>query len=74
MYIELQDQQQKQVELILAIAKSGKLLHTKQEAPRQGQLLDENDSADKSLRQVDGQQIQAMSGQKDATSDVALES
>uniref|UniRef100_A0A7C9D5P3 Transmembrane protein n=1 Tax=Opuntia streptacantha TaxID=393608 RepID=A0A7C9D5P3_OPUST len=72
--LAMQDQQQKQVELILAIAKSGKLLDTKQEAPSQGQLLDENDSADKSLRQVDGQQIQAMSGQKDATSDVALES
>ncbi|KAJ8453185.1 hypothetical protein Cgig2_008069 [Carnegiea gigantea] len=70
--LAMQDQQQKQVELILAVAKSGKLVDTKQESPSQGQVLDEKDSGDKSLGHVDGQQIQAISGQKIATNDVAL--
>lgn len=70
--LAMQDQQQKQVELILAVAKSGKLVDTKQEAPSQGQVLDEKDSGDKRLGHVDGQQIQAISGQKIATNDVAL--
>lgn len=71
--LAMQDQQHKQLELILAIAKSGKLIDTKQDAPSQGRASNEKDSANKQLRQVDGQQqIQAISGQQVATNDIAL--
>ena len=62
----MQDQQHKQLELILALAKSGKLFDTKQEAPNQGPVLNEKDPADKGLRRVD-----ALPGQKVATNDIA---
>ncbi|CAO2830795.1 unnamed protein product [Amaranthus hypochondriacus] len=60
--LAMQDQQQKQLELILAIAKSGKLIDNKQ-APSQGSDTNKRVS-DNGLRQAGGQHVQAMAAQK----------
>lgn len=69
--LAMQDQQQKQLELILAIAKSGKLLETKQ-PPGPGPGVHDKGSSGRELRQADGQQIRAKVGQSGATSEKAL--
>ncbi|XP_021714211.1 uncharacterized protein LOC110682236 [Chenopodium quinoa] len=66
--LAMQDQQQKQLELILAIAKSGKLFETKQ-SPSQTSV--NKTVPDNGLKQVDGQQIQATAVQTGASNDRA---
>lgn len=67
--LAMQDQQQKQLELILTIAKSGKLFENKQ-APSQRPGMNKT-ASDNGLRQVDGQQIQATAVQKGANDRVS---
>ncbi|KAL2906127.1 hypothetical protein RDABS01_004837 [Bienertia sinuspersici] len=56
-----EDQQQKQLELILAIAKSGNLFETKQTPSK---VPGKQTDSDNGLRKVDGQQIEAIAAQK----------
>ncbi|KAH9621173.1 hypothetical protein KSS87_019566 [Heliosperma pusillum] len=70
--LAMQDQQEKQLELILAIAKSGDLLKNKR-ALNQGATVNKKDS-NNSPSQVDGKPIQAVSGQKDASNNKLVES
>ncbi|KAH9605017.1 hypothetical protein KSS87_008572 [Heliosperma pusillum] len=60
--LAMQDQQQKQLELILAIAKSGKLLESKR-PPNKATIMYRT-NPDKGLTQEDGQPIQAIGRQK----------
>lgn len=67
--LAMQDQQKKQLELILTIAKSGKLFETKQ-APGQKTIVNKTVS-DNGLMQADGQQIQTTAAKKGVSNDRA---
>lgn len=67
--LAMQDQQQKQLELILAIAKSGKLFEPKQAHSSETSV--DKSVSDNNLRQVDGQQIQATAVHKGVSNDRA---
>ncbi|XP_074308739.1 uncharacterized protein LOC141643466 [Silene latifolia] len=60
--LAMQDQQQKQLELILAIAKNGKLLESKRASNQAASMNRKN--PDKGLTQENGQPIQAIARQK----------
>ncbi|KAK9670435.1 hypothetical protein RND81_13G201900 [Saponaria officinalis] len=66
--LAMQEQQQKQLELILAIAKSGKLLENKRTP---SQVTGINKTVSNSPNKVDGQPIQSASARKEATNNNA---
>ncbi|XAR73418.1 hypothetical protein NMG60_11007382 [Bertholletia excelsa] len=68
--LAMQEQQQKQLELILAIGKSGKLWNTKQ-GPSQDQEASETCKSDRGAKQMETPKIQALAGQKESNNDRA---
>ncbi|GAB4847266.1 hypothetical protein Ancab_026307 [Ancistrocladus abbreviatus] len=69
--LAMQDQQQKQLELILAIVKNGKLYDTKR-VPDGGALhMGHKNQTDEALKPVDSRQVQAVAGQKGGNNDKA---
>lgn len=63
-----QEQQQKQLELILAIAKNGKLWESKR-APSQEDKVDRRNSSTEGVKQISPNQIEALAGQKGTSND-----
>lgn len=63
-----QEQQQKQLELILAIAKNGKLWESKR-APSQEDKVDTHNSSTEGVKQISPNQIEALAGQKGTNND-----
>ncbi|XP_060184822.1 uncharacterized protein LOC132614390 [Lycium barbarum] len=66
--LKMQDQQHKQLELILAIAKTGKLFENKQ-GPSQDPVKNTNDVSNTVIPQLEVNQIQALTGQRETNND-----
>ncbi|KAA8530828.1 hypothetical protein F0562_005548 [Nyssa sinensis] len=67
--LAMQEQQQKQLELILAIAKSGKLLESRRGPNPEEETVERHKSAENGVNQIEINQIQALAGQKEASND-----
>uniref|UniRef100_A0A5B7BUK0 Transmembrane protein n=1 Tax=Davidia involucrata TaxID=16924 RepID=A0A5B7BUK0_DAVIN len=67
--LAMQEQQQKQLELILAIGKSGKLWESRRGPSQEEEAVRRRNSAEKGVKQIEINQIQALAGQKEASSD-----
>ncbi|XP_027077641.1 uncharacterized protein [Coffea arabica] len=67
--LAMQEQQQKQLELILAIAKSGKLWDTKREENHGNNTPAASNSVVDGVQQLGKNQIQAVAGQKESNND-----
>lgn len=70
MLLAMQEQQQKQLDLILAIAKSGNLFD-KNQGPVQKKEVEKRDSTEKVVNQTGPPQIQALASQKEANKEMA---
>ncbi|KAH7850786.1 hypothetical protein Vadar_003007 [Vaccinium darrowii] len=77
MLLAMQEQQQKQLDLILAIAKSGNLFDKnqgpvqKKEAVKKKEAVEKLDSTEKVVNQTGPPQIQALASQKEANKEMA---
>ena len=69
----MQDQQQKQLELILAIAENGKLRKIKHGLSQENDATETRSSAEKGVKQMEISQIPASSLQKEANKEIAQE-
>lgn len=67
----LQEQQQKQLDLILAIAKSGNLFDKKQVPVQKKEAVEKRHSAEKVVKQTGTPQIQALASQKETNKEAA---